>query len=66
MKEKEKTYLDVADKGIAEFAGQIGIRDYEKLKWQRIAFISMAIAAISVVGVVYTYTFKFYSICCYS
>ena len=30
MKEKEKTYLDVADKGIAEFAGQIGIRDYEK------------------------------------
>lgn len=56
MKEKEKTYLDVADKGIAEFAGQIGIRDYEKLKWQRIAFISMAIAAISVVGVVYTAT----------
>jgi len=47
LKEKEKTYLDVADKGIAEFAGQIGIRDYEKLKWQRIAFISMVLMLIS-------------------
>ena len=35
MKEKEKTYLDVADKGIAEFAGQIGIRDYEKIRTTR-------------------------------
>lgn len=56
MATEEKTVREIADEGKSMYSNMITMKDIQIVKWQKIAFMTIAISLISIVGLIYVAT----------